>query len=1168
MTVVRHSVQDTARSLRVDDSSDYLSVCGWLTEPHESESVFLADESNGWTSRTYRQVAADAHAVAQSMLRAGLSHGDGVCIVLPTDFDCVAALFGAWSAGAVVTMVVPPSLGNNAEYVSNLDAVLRRASPRLVLTTASLESFVAPAVSAVPNAGPVMIVDTSPPIDAEEPLAPQGHATTDLALVQFTSGSSGTPKGVPITWGNLAANLVHIAESIAWREGDSTVSWLPLYHDMGLVGGLLTTVAKQGDLYLMRPDQFIRDPSRWVRAMSTTRHSVTPSFGLAYTARRVRPEELEGVDLGEFRSLIVGAEPVDPVHAAAFSRLLAGTGFTESALRPAYGLAESTLLASVNTLGTLHQLIRVDGEALRMGYPVRILDRASGLSSEATGPGWIVGLGGSSAHSTVRIADAEGESLAEGILGEVVVSGDSVAHGYFGDSEQDSAASGSDESTRFVDGELRSGDAGFITDGVLYVLGRMGSSVKVRGRHVFMEDVDGRVARATGIAKHRLAAVALTGSPSTSGIALIVEREAGDWIEPARTILRSDLGPAHRVVIVTGRRGLIQRTSSGKPRRRRMAELLQAGELTDAVAVHETGAPAVPRPAEVFGDRRPSLAMLGDSELAALLDAALNQVDLPKGSAILLEGSIAEGFGNDGSDIDFLAVSPGSDSTPVMPTVLFIGGRRVEVRTRSEAELIAQARYVRASVSTDTGDDSALLETNQDVLNRCQRFTRAAVLRPGTVDIEAVRNELPESELAAVLAGWWSARARQSLRRAVAARALHDGAEAVAWTLDGLVQAVKGWAAGRGETYIESKWLTPQLDRIADAEVSESYASLDRRLRRSSDLSEVSTALELASRLGVDVPDDDTVPVLVRAPGVTSWPVDGRIHVLRNRSEIFVLSERASRAWRTVVFGRSIDTITGNWQEPMYRELAEFVRLGFVGTRWGRNGVLRPATAMVKPLAPYSGPPSGGPIVVGLSGGVRTDRPVTLLPLPASRFAECASALVWANIIVENSREDLIGALAHGQSAVAQVAADRYVKGAIRMTLSIIGCSPLPPDVAPLDTLDRLLPDSFPDRTELMDDLRGALSVSFDEPAAEDSAGALAVLDKFVERVRTSADMKFPASFDSQDQWRATLEIAYDWVRLAAFLDAELPIDEVQDLLTSGGVQPHQRHRDPRGENK
>ncbi|NKY89380.1 AMP-binding protein [Nocardia veterana] len=1105
------------------DTDDEELVRGWLVRPATETGIHLADEEDGWQFRSYAELADLTWSIAARLRERGLGadrEDAGACVIMPTGFSCVAAFYAVWACGGVFTPIAPPMFADRDLYLAHVAAVLEQAAPRVVVTSEELAALVRDAMAAAGRDDAPLVVTESEPPAARVPVP-----AAETALLQFTSGSTGTPRGVRISWHNLATNIRMISRLIDWRPGEVMVSWLPLYHDMGLVGAFLTTVANQGDLYLMRPDQFVRDPARWLRAMAHAQHSPSPSFALGYVAHRVRPRDIAGLDLSGWRTLAVGSEPVEVADLRAFAELTGAQGFSAAAYTLAYGLAEATLMVSSSARDRPLTAVRVDTATLRPGRPVRVVAEAElGDGRWVDGPGWITGLGFSTPESTVRVVDDEGNDLPDGVLGEMVVIGDSVARGYTDDAPG---------ATRLVDGRLYTGDAGFRFRDQVFVLGRMGTSLKVRGRSVFMEDIESRVARETGITKGKLAAVALSGA-ATPGVVLFAETAPGQWITGARTIIRGQLGPAGTIGVVTGPRGFIRRTSSGKPRRRHMWQLYAEGRLPgatehrlpDATAAATAPAPALDRAGE-------------------LLAAALESVSVPPNSAALFEGSLAEGFGNEGSDIDFLVVAPGDEELPTLPTVVFVDGRRIEVRSRSQAQLRAQ--LVRVAGADRVGD------LDEDVLNRCQRFLRASVLRTAAgVDIDGLRTLLPMRDFAAVVARWWAQRSRHALWYAVALRALGADDEAHGWFRDGLLQAVKSWAAARGETYLETKWLPRQLDRIgADGETADLIAAY-RALPHRADAADV---LSLAARFGVtDIADDPDRVLLTRRDGVTTWPVGERLHVLRDDRDVFALSERGAAAWRAVVAGRSIaETLR---RAALGDELAEFVRLGFVGLALRGGEPLAPALAMCKPLRPYTPMPSARMPALGVAGG-GTDRPVaTLSPLPAERFVACAMAVVWSNVVLENAREDLMGAVKAGQAEVADIAAHRVVVMCVRMALSAHGIHPLPADVAPERTLAALLPDARP----LRDRVVRAAAVRF--PAALDSGSAgldeLAVLDELVATVREIAGgSQFPASFDSGDQWRRTLDISYDWLRPAAYLETELPLDEARDLLESGGRQPH-----------
>ncbi|WP_433714202.1 AMP-binding protein [Nocardia sp. CA-084685] len=1119
---------------------DVAAVRNWLADPALDTGIHLADEADGWEYRSYHDLAELSWTIAARMREHGMGSGDGACVIMPTGFPCAAAFYAVWVCGGVFTPVAPPMFGDLDQIIAHIAAILEQAQPRLVVTSTEFEQLVRKAAEAAGRTDEPLVIDAANLGPA--PVEREFGEPDECALLQFTSGSTGTPRGVRVSWHNLANNIAMISALIDWRHGETMVSWLPLYHDMGLVGAFLTTVTNQGELYLMRPDQFVRDPARWLRAMSHAQHTPSPSFALGYVAHRVAPEEIADLNLSGWRTLAVGSEPVEVADLQSFAGLAGRQGFSANAYTLAYGLAEATLMVTSSARNRPITALRLDNPNLRFGQPITIL--AEELLDDAhrvEGSGWITGLGYSTPESTVRVVDEDGRELPDGTLGEMIVVGDSVALGYSGEPDTGS-------STRIVERVLFTGDAGFLHNGEVFVLGRMGSSLKVRGRSVFMEDIESRVAQETRITKGKLAAVAITEA-GAQGIALFAESAPGDWIAEARRIIRGELGPAQTVHIVTGPRGIIRRTSSGKPRRRHMWQLFVDGALAGAV-VHapedtaDTASPAtddaVPEPA------------LPAERVRQLLDRALESVAVPRDSTVLFEGSLAEGFGNAGSDIDFLVVAPGDEELPTLPTVLFIDGRRVEVRTRSAAQLRNQLELAA------TGSD----KIDEDLLNRCQRFLRATVVQAGEPNVAELRALLPHSQFTALVADWWTRRATQALRYAIALRTLHAEVEAAEWARDGLLQAMKGWAARKGESYLETKWLPHQLDRIGADALIDRYHDLTNPTEFAWE-----QVWELATALGVpEIADDPHQILFARRPAVTTWTIGGRIHVIRDDRDVFALSDSAARAWRSVVFRHSLRDVLGRAEHDIAEDLLEFLGLGLVGLQWRGGERIEPALAMCKAVEPYTPVPYAAAPALGLTGAARDDVIATLSPLPAIRFTECALNLVWSNVVLENAREDLAGAVKNSQGAVADIAAHRLIAMAVRVLLSAFGIHPLPADVAPAQTLRRMLPSHAMRRAELLTQLESARRVRFSEiiGTGGDTLAGLAVLDDFVTRVRWVAagaetTTGFPASFDSREQWRRTLAIGYDWLRIAGYLNTDLPLDEARDLLTSGGQQPHLR---------
>ncbi|MFI0357874.1 AMP-binding protein [Actinomadura sp. 9N407] len=541
----------------------------WLDKPNAGRGVHLASDDGGWEFRDYGELAGAARRTATALIEQGVRPGDVVCMILPTDFTCVETYYGIWAAGATVCLITPPLFQDGDDYVAHVAAILRQASPALTIASADLAPLAARAMDAAGIAGEPWLPRQG---DAEAEVQEPGQ----LALLQFTSGSSGAPRGVMVTWDNLEANIELIARTAGFEDGDVVASWLPLYHDMGLIGCFITPITVQATLKLMRPDQFIRDPARWVRCFAEAAHTAAPPFALAYAARRVKPEQLEGVDLSGWQSAIIGAEPIDPHALESFARMAEPFGFRRETFMPAFGMAETTLLVTMDHVRRRPLAVRPDEAALEFGKPVTVLERHE-LGEESLGAkaGWVVGCGTPQDDVPVRVVDDSGQELPAGCLGEIVVGGESACLGYYAGAEG--------KSTRFEDGSVHTGDAGFFFEGQLFVLGRMGDSIKVRGRSVYVEDLESKIAEVSGLGKGRIVVVGVPGA-GTRGLALFAETGAGEWAGDVREMLRRRLGDEVEVTIVIGS-GLIQRTSSGKPRRRYMWERLRAGKLDGATVL-------------------------------------------------------------------------------------------------------------------------------------------------------------------------------------------------------------------------------------------------------------------------------------------------------------------------------------------------------------------------------------------------------------------------------------------------------------------------------------------------------------------------------------------------------------------------------------------------------
>lgn len=1098
------------------------AIRGWLVSPRLDTGVHLATDDGGWEFAPYSVLAEDARRIARLLIGEGVGAGSVVGVLMPTSHLCLATMFGVLAAGGTLTPIAPPQFESPDSYADRLRGVLATSGAGAIISSPTFAGVVTQAIAPMATPPRVALLGHVPDVAPLDALAVPGP----FALLQMTSGSTGFPRGVQVGWRNLVANLDVIHGMCGTRRDDRGASWLPLHHDMGLIGGVFLSIPGQHDMRLMRPDQFIRDPLRWLQAAALAEHTVSPSFGLEYVSRRMAPADLGDIDLSAVRSLVVGADRIRPAHLRAFAELTAGHGFSPSAFVPSYGLAEMTLIATGQRPGEPIQMAQVDRSALRPGLPVRVLARSEDWLSAESSADWIVSVGHAAPDHAVRIVDESGDAAPEGTLGEIVLSGPSVARGYRGD--LGSAA-------RFEHGELYTGDAGFLVDAQLYVLGRMGTSLKVNGRSVFTEDLDIAVADAMGLRSDRLVTVAVNDG-DLPGVAVFIERpdsaEHGDKTPAGVTALRAHVGEDAPLWLISVPRGGLLRTSSGKPRRAYMWQRWRSGELVGA---------------ELVGYQNPQQRSRELGQIRALFEKACQMAVMPGDATVHFEGSLAEGFGNAGSDIDFLLMVPGTAERAAMPTVLFVDGCRAEIRSQSHEQVRKRLQRIRSAI-----DSESLAGITEDLLNRVQRFLRGLPLRigPNFGDLVGIVSCQEHAELTA---RWWLRRAGHCLRHAAALTLLDHESEAVGWAREGLLQAMKAFLARHGEGYLEAKWLPLQVARLRTqasrrvADLLDDYDSISQLpMAEGGHRDLIERLLDLAARLGGPTVTLDPVNVaLKRVPGVTTWQIGSITHVVRNKADVFVLSAEFAESWRRVVFGQTLAVTPAE-----RRCIRIFARYGLLAFAWRGAGVVRPVAAMCDPDRPLTPLPSARRPVITVDGAL-AEGDIARSPLKAKAFAECAGALMLANMVLENAREDLAGAVKDEQWRVASLCGQRIVVMAVRALVSAWGVTPLPGDPVLLDGLEQLVPE----HPHLAATARTLRELSIRD--RDDALRAQADLERFVAQVRqVTGGEAFPSSFTSREQWQQTIRRGYQWLRMGGYLNAYVELDETRDLLASGGAQP------------
>jgi fatty-acyl-CoA synthase len=534
--------------------------------------VRFLDAAEGEGERlSYGELFARAAGMAGALQRRGLAPGERVALVLPTGPAFYDAFFGCVLAGFVPVPLYPPlRLGRLDEYHERTAAMIRAAGARLVLTDRRIRRLLGRTIE---RAKPALGCEAVEAIAActREPVAVAQDA---VAFVQFSSGTTAAPKPVALTHRQVLANAGAIRDAIlaAWPEGPELthlgVSWLPLYHDMGLVGAVLVALTRPGELVLIPPELFIARPIVWLRAISrwgaTT--SPAPNFAYALCADRIRDEEMRGLDLSSWRIALNGAEPVTPSVLQRFLDRFGPCGLRPEALTPVYGLAEASLAVTFGDLRTPFRHKTFDRHALSAEGRVRIATRGEPL----------VSLGRPLPGFLLEIRDEDGLELTAGRLGRVWVRGPSVMQGYLD----------RPEATRAVlrKGWLDTGDTGFLHEGELYLYGRAKDVLVLRGRNHAPQDVEHA---ADGVAGVRTGCSAAVGVLAASGdgeeLVLFVERGRGtahdiDLAERVRkrVLERTGLEPAQVHVLAPG---TLPRTSSGKIRRAETRRRFLAGQL-------------------------------------------------------------------------------------------------------------------------------------------------------------------------------------------------------------------------------------------------------------------------------------------------------------------------------------------------------------------------------------------------------------------------------------------------------------------------------------------------------------------------------------------------------------------------------------------------------------
>ena len=529
----------------------------------------------------YAELHADARAYAGRLIAAGVRPGERVALIAETSAEFVALFFGAIYAGALPTpLPLPTSFGGRDAYVGQIRTQLESCDPLLVLSPPGLFALVADAAAPLARCTAhdwaAFALLPAPTLDL-----PQA-APDDTAYLQYSSGSTRFPHGVAVTHRALLANLFGHATCTQVQDDDRVVSWLPFYHDMGLVGCLLSPLATQMSADYLATDDFARRPLSWLTLVSRNEgHSLSysPTFGYDICARRISSsiDVAARFDLSRWRVAGNGADMIRPDVMQAFVDAFYKAGFEASAFLPSYGLAEATLAVSMMPIGEGIVTDLVDERVLSgEGYA----GFGAGIARDALKPARyraIVNCGKPLPGLTVEVRGDCGARVPDRHIGRIFVHGEGVMQGYFRDEAATRAVLG-------ADGWLDTGDMGYLADGYIYIVGRAKDMIIVNGKNHWPQDIEWAIEQLPGFKAGDIAAFSITTPGGEEAPAVLVQCRVSDSVE--RSALRDAI--RNKVRAITGMSCVVElvpprtlpRTSSGKLSRSKARSQYLSGEIT------------------------------------------------------------------------------------------------------------------------------------------------------------------------------------------------------------------------------------------------------------------------------------------------------------------------------------------------------------------------------------------------------------------------------------------------------------------------------------------------------------------------------------------------------------------------------------------------------------
>ena len=456
-------------------------------QPNETACTFFINE-NEEKAATYAQLDEKAREIG-AVLQQICKKGDRVLLLYPPGIDYITGFFGCLYGGVVAVPVYPPRFNHSLD---RLQTILSNAEATVALTTEQMRSLIQSSINENQSLLSIRWIATDTD-DLYDPIEwfDQDITKEDIAFFQYTSGSTSAPKGVMLSHGNLLTNLQLISDSFGFSSESSTVIWLPPYHDMGLIGGILTPFFTGTPVHLMAPVDFLKNPFLWLSLISKKKATVSggPNFAYEMCIQKINEEKKSTLDLSQWAVAFNGSEPVRSATVNRFTEAFADSGFKKSAFYPCYGLAESTLFVS----GGEHDAEPIHQTFSKKGLQHNLVQRVDENDIEAV---TLVSSGKSMADHQLLIVNPETECPCESHqVGEIWLKGGSVSKGYWQNTEKNQSTFQAYLANTGEGPFLRTGDMGFIDEDQLFVTGRMKNMMIIRGMNIYPHDVEANVQR-------------------------------------------------------------------------------------------------------------------------------------------------------------------------------------------------------------------------------------------------------------------------------------------------------------------------------------------------------------------------------------------------------------------------------------------------------------------------------------------------------------------------------------------------------------------------------------------------------------------------------------------------------------------------------------------------